>query len=55
MPPPDKCYCGSECYKKDDDPNEPCWGELNVWEEYDAYIHFCDGHPYEEEYILEPE
>lgn len=40
--------CSSPCWKfegRDYNPDEPCWGEIGVSEDYPSfYVHFCEGH-----------
>jgi hypothetical protein len=45
-----KCGCGERCWAFGKNPLEPCWGKINVSEDFPGtYTHFCDGHGHYED------
>lgn len=46
MPTPyQPCQCGADCFRKDENPAEPCYGEVHGTEDYPGeYAHACTGH-----------
>ena len=44
-----KLGCTMKCWA-DGRPDEPCWGNLGVSEDYPGmYLHFCEGHGHPED------
>jgi hypothetical protein len=45
----DACSCGARCPYEDNNPNEPCWGDVDPFDSIstpdgDIFLHACKGH-----------